>query len=102
LGEDMPVMIAVAGHEGGRAALVIATNAAARDRGLAAGTILRGAAEAMGGRGGGKPDMAQGGGGEPARIPAALTAVRAASEASGWGAPWAMAASASPAATWTG
>ena len=81
LGEDMPVMIAVAGHEGGRAALVIATNAAARDRGLAAGTILRGAAEAMGGRGGGKPDMAQGGGGEPARIPAALTAVRAAIEA---------------------
>ena len=37
--------------------------------------MLRGV-EAMGGRGGGKPDLAQGGGGEPARIPAALTAVR--------------------------
>ncbi|MGP9536910.1 alanine--tRNA ligase [Brachybacterium sp. AOP43-C2-M15] len=76
LGEDVPTAVAVAGHEDGRAALVVATNAAARDRGLAAGTILRGAAEAMGGRGGGKPDMAQGGGGEPGRIPAALTAVR--------------------------
>ena len=76
LGEDVPVTIAVAGHDGGRAALVIATNATARERGLAAGTMLRGAAEAMGGRGGGKPDLAQGGGGEPARIPAALTAVR--------------------------
>ncbi|MGO1198784.1 MAG: alanine--tRNA ligase, partial [Dermabacteraceae bacterium] len=76
LGEDRPVTVAVAGHEDGRAALVIATNAAARDRGLAAGAILRGAAEAMGGRGGGKPDMAQGGGGEPARIPSALTSVR--------------------------
>ena len=38
--------------------------------------LLRTAAEAMGGRGGGKPDMAQGGGGEPSQVPAALTAVR--------------------------
>src|SRR5699024_7818352 len=81
LGEYMPVTVAVAGHEGGRAALVIATNAAAGDRGLAAGAILRDAAEAMGGRGGGKPDMAQGGGGEPARIHAALSVVRTAIEA---------------------
>src|SRR5699024_2866427 len=58
LGEDSPVTVAVAGHESGRAALVIATNAAARERGLAAGSLLRIAAEAMGGRGGGKPDMA--------------------------------------------
>ncbi|MGO1354631.1 MAG: alanine--tRNA ligase [Brachybacterium tyrofermentans] len=78
LGEDSPSVVAVAGHEDGRAALVVATNAAARDLGLAAGTLLRTAAEAMGGRGGGKPDMAQGGGGEPARIPDALSAVRGA------------------------
>ena len=76
LGEDAPVTVAVAGHQDGKASLVVATNAAARELGLAAGTILRSAAEAMGGRGGGKPDMAQGGGGEPARLPAALTAVR--------------------------
>ncbi|AXK45156.1 alanine--tRNA ligase [Brachybacterium saurashtrense] len=76
LGEDAPVVVAVAGHEDGRAALVIATNAAARERGHAAGAILKGAAAAMGGRGGGKPDLAQGGGGTPAEIPAALGAVR--------------------------
>ncbi|WP_193104567.1 alanine--tRNA ligase [Brachybacterium sp. FME24] len=81
LGEDSPVVVAVAGHEDGRAALVIATSAGARDQGLAAGSLLRTAAETMGGRGGGKPDMAQGGGGEPARIPDALTAVRSSLEA---------------------
>jgi alanyl-tRNA synthetase len=31
---------------------------------------------AVGGRGGGKPDLAQGGGTEPEGIPAALTALR--------------------------
>ena len=76
LGDDSPATVAVAGHENGRAALVIATNASARELGLAAGTLLRTAAEAMGGRGGGKPDMAQGGGGEPSQVPAALAAVR--------------------------
>ncbi|MGM9458274.1 DHHA1 domain-containing protein [Lacticaseibacillus rhamnosus] len=39
---------------------------------------MRTGAEAMGGRGGGKPDMAQGGGGKPARISEALDAVRGA------------------------
>ena len=76
LGDDSPATVAVAGHKNGRAALVIATNASARELGLAAGTLLRTAAEAMGGRGGGKPDMAQGGGGEPSQVPAALAAVR--------------------------
>ena len=78
LGEDVPVVLALTGHEDGRAALVVATNAGARDQGLAAGTLLRTGAEAMGGRGGGKPDLAQGGGGDPARIPEALAAVRGA------------------------
>src|SRR5699024_7941352 len=80
LGEDAPVVLALTGHEGGRAALVVATNAAAREQGLLAGSLLRTGAEAMGGRGGGKPDLAQGGGGEPARIPQALAAVRGALE----------------------
>lgn len=76
LGEDTPAVVAVAGHEDSRASLVVATNASAREKGLAAGTLLRAGAEAMGGRGGGKPDMAQGGGGDPARVTAALDAVR--------------------------
>ena len=78
LGEDSAAVVAVSGHEDGRAALVVATNAAAREAGLKAGALLRTGAEAMGGRGGGKDDMAQGGGGEPARVGEALDAVRAA------------------------
>lgn len=76
LGEDVPAVVAVAGHEDSRASLVVATNASARDQGLAAGTLLRSGAESMGGRGGGKADMAQGGGGDPTQIAAALEAVR--------------------------
>ena len=40
--------------------------------GLDAGALLREVAAAMGARGGGRPDMAQGGGGDPARLAAAL------------------------------
>ncbi len=44
---------------------------------LHAGKILGVAAEILGGKGGGKPDLAQGGGKDPARVPEALAAVRA-------------------------
>jgi len=37
-----------------------------------AGDLLKQVAEVLGGRGGGRPDMAQGGGGDPAKVPAAL------------------------------
>ena len=50
---------------------VVATTPAARDRGLAAGKLVPAFAPAVGGRGGGKPDLAQGGGrtrrGDPGR-----------------------------------
>lgn len=78
LGEDAPAVVAVTAAQDGRAALVVATNASAREKGLSAGSLLRGGTEAMGGRGGGKPDLAQGGGGDPRRAQAALDAVRAA------------------------
>ncbi|MAG36362.1 MAG: alanine--tRNA ligase, partial [Dehalococcoidia bacterium] len=42
------------------------------DKGLHAGALLREVADAMGARGGGRPDMAQGGGGDPSRLAAAL------------------------------
>ena len=76
LGDDAPALVAVAGADSGKAALVVATNAAAREAGLAAGAILKDAAAAMGGRGGGKPDLAQGGGGAPDQVAAALQVVR--------------------------
>ena len=55
-------------------ALVAALNAVALERGLSANDVLRAAAAPVGGRGGGKADVAQGGGTEAAGIPAALQA----------------------------
>jgi alanyl-tRNA synthetase len=46
------------------------------DRGLSAGEWIKPAAEAVGGRGGGKPDMAQAGGKLPDKLPQALAAAR--------------------------
>ena len=58
--------------DGGKVAFVVATTAAARERGLAAGTLVPAFAPAVGGRGGGKPDLAQGGGTDPSGVPAAV------------------------------
>ncbi len=55
--------------DGGKVSFVVATTAAARDRGLAAGKLVPAFAAAVGGRGGGKPDLAQGGGTDPCRGP---------------------------------
>lgn len=46
------------------------------ERGLSAGEWIKAAAEAVGGRGGGKPDMAQAGGKLPEKVPEALQAAR--------------------------
>ncbi|MEI7516965.1 MAG: alanine--tRNA ligase [Mycobacteriaceae bacterium] len=56
---------------------VVAANDAAVDAGLRAGDLVRGIAEAVGGRGGGKADLAQGSGSDPGGIDAALAWVRA-------------------------
>jgi alanyl-tRNA synthetase len=40
-----------------------------------AGKLLRQLLERFGGKGGGKPDLAQGGGSQPDNVPAALAAV---------------------------
>ena len=58
----------------GKVALVVATNEAGRDAGLSANDLLKAALQQVGGRGGGKADMAQGGGTDPAGIEAALQA----------------------------
>ncbi|MFN2494421.1 MAG: alanine--tRNA ligase [Pseudonocardiaceae bacterium] len=60
----------------GKVSFVVATTAAARAQGLAAGALVPVFGPAVGGRGGGKPDLAQGGGTEPRGIPAAVAALR--------------------------
>ncbi|NJQ01517.1 alanine--tRNA ligase [Streptomyces zingiberis] len=54
---------------------VIATNEAARERGVKAGELVRAAAKTLGGGGGGKDDVAQGGGQNPAAVDEAVAAV---------------------------
>ncbi|MGH3870670.1 MAG: alanine--tRNA ligase [Pseudonocardiaceae bacterium] len=60
-----------------KVSFVVATTAAARQRGLAAGALVPVFGPAVNGRGGGKPDLAQGAGTHPTGIPAALAALRA-------------------------
>ena len=59
---SQPAVVAMTGTPADRPVVVIATNEAARGLGLSAGTLVSGAAKALGGGGGGKPDIAQGGG----------------------------------------
>ena len=67
--------VAVAGVAKGRPAVLVATNAAAREAGVKAGALVRTAAGILGGGGGGKDDVAQGGGTDPAKIVEALGAI---------------------------
>jgi alanyl-tRNA synthetase len=71
-----PGVVALFSADGAKVSFVVATTSAARDRGLAAGKLVPAFAPAIGGRGGGKPDMAQGGGGNPAGVPDAVGALR--------------------------
>ncbi|QJY48446.1 alanine--tRNA ligase [Pseudonocardia broussonetiae] len=72
-----PGVVALFSSDGEKVAFVVATTAAARDAGLAAGKLIPAFAGAVGGRGGGKPDLAQGGGTDPSGVPAAVDALRA-------------------------
>ncbi|YAL82003.1 alanine--tRNA ligase [Dermacoccaceae bacterium W4C1] len=75
LGDARPSVVAVAGG-GARPVVVIATNEGARALGVKAGDLVKVAATTLGGGGGGKPDLAQGGGTDPARRGEALQKVR--------------------------
>lgn len=72
---DRPAVVALFTVANGRPLTVIATNEAARQRGFKAGDLVRAAAKTLGGGGGGKPDVAQGGGQNPQAVPEAVAAV---------------------------
>nr|WP_301127657.1 alanine--tRNA ligase [Demequina sp. SYSU T00b26]MDN4472783.1 alanine--tRNA ligase [Demequina sp. SYSU T00b26] len=78
LGESAPAVVAATAAIGGRPQIVVGTNQAARDAGIRAGDLVKVAAGVLGGGGGGKPDLAQGGGQDATRIGAALEAIEAA------------------------
>ena len=73
---DRPAVVAVVGVKDGKPAVVVATNEAARGRGLSANTLVRAACGELGGSGGGKDDVAQGGGADASGVDRAIAAVR--------------------------
>lgn len=68
-------MVALVGG-GDKPVLTVATNAAARTLGARAGQLVGLGAQRLGGRGGGKDDLAQGGGPNAAGADEALRAIR--------------------------
>ena len=77
LGNDPAVVALIAEGEGGSVPYVVAVNTAAQDLGLKSGDLVKVISTAVDGRGGGKPDLAQGSGKNAAGIDAALDALRA-------------------------
>ncbi|MFO6453809.1 MULTISPECIES: alanine--tRNA ligase [unclassified Aeromicrobium] len=73
---DRPAVVVVIGTAGDKPSAVVALNPAAIDRGLSAQQLIATVGERIGGRGGGKADVAQGGGTDLGGIDAAFAAVR--------------------------
>jgi alanyl-tRNA synthetase len=73
--QDKPAVVAVVGGPPDKPTVVIVTTQGARDLGLSAGDLVKVASETLGGRGGGKDDIAQGGGTDGSRADDALKAV---------------------------
>jgi alanyl-tRNA synthetase len=73
---DAASVVALTADVGGKPVAIVATSPAAREAGANAGALAKTMASVLGGGGGGKPDLAQGGGSDVTAIPAALDAVR--------------------------
>ncbi len=72
---DVASVVALVGGTDDKPAIIVATSPAARDKGAKAGVLIGAAAPLVGGRGGGKDDLAQGGGTNRAGAVDALKAV---------------------------
>ena len=73
--EDTSAVISIGGIAKDRPLVIVATTQQARDGGLKAGELVKVAAQTMGGGGGGRPDIAQGGGKDATKLGEALAAV---------------------------
>ncbi|MEI7657898.1 MAG: alanine--tRNA ligase [Phycisphaerae bacterium] len=73
-----PAMLMSIDMATGKVAVACAVPEAGIAKGLKAGDWLRDACAVMGGKGGGKPDNAMGGGSDPSKVPEAIRAARAA------------------------
>ncbi|MFP5283495.1 MAG: alanine--tRNA ligase [Actinomycetes bacterium] len=72
---ERPAVVCVIGGTRDKPSIVVVTTAGARHRGITAGELVAIGAQPLGGRGGGKDDIAQGGGTDASQVPAALTAI---------------------------
>lgn len=72
---DANAVVAVGGIFKDRPSVVVATTPSAREKGLKAGNLVKVAAQTMGGGGGGRPDLAQGGGKDAGKLGEALQAI---------------------------
>ena len=71
--DKLPVsIIGLGGEKDGKAVLMVAVSPKAVERGFKAGDLVREMAKEVGGKGGGKPELAQAGGPDVARIEPAL------------------------------
>ena len=68
-------MVSVGGVSKNRPQVIVATTQQARDQGIKAGELVKIAAQIMGGGGGGRPDLAQGGGKDASKLAAALETI---------------------------
>ena len=75
--EDIPVVAVGAAVNDGKVSLVVAASPQSVALGLSAGELLKAGLPAIGGRGGGKAEFAQGGGSEAGGIAAAFAAIAA-------------------------
>jgi len=75
--DESAVMLLGVDDDAGRVTIVARVPKVLIGKGLKAGDWVREPAEICGGRGGGRPDMAQAGGKDPQRVREAITAARA-------------------------
>lgn len=78
LPHGVPGVVVVIGAADGKVSVVAAVNDAAQARGLSANDLVRAVGPFVGGKGGGKADVAQGGGTDVSRLDEAIAAVTAA------------------------